>query len=173
MKSLASILYETRSPTFSEKENMMGTGQYYEEFEIGDTHVSQGRTITEADVATFAGLSGDYNPLHTDAEFAKTTIFGERIAHGMLTVAMSTGMSNWSGLFAGTTIALLEQNIKYKGAVKFGDTVHLKMTVTEKKETSKPDRGIVTVAAQVLNQDDQVVVDMVWVHLIKRKDANN
>jgi acyl dehydratase len=100
MKSLASIpqnlhLNETRSQAFSKKENMMGTGQYYEEFEIGDTHVSQGRTITEADVATFAGLSGDYNPLHTDAEFAKTTIFGERIAHGMLTVAMSTGLSNW------------------------------------------------------------------------------
>jgi acyl dehydratase len=68
---------------------------------------------------------------------------------------------------------LLEQNIKYKGAVKFGDTVHLKMTVTEKKETSKPDRGIVTVAAQVLNQDDQLVVDMIWVHLMKRKAVNN
>jgi acyl dehydratase len=148
----------------------MATGKYFEEFEIGDSYVSQGRTITEAEVATFAGLSGDFNPLHTNAEFAKTTSFGERIVHGMLTVAMSTGMSNWSGLFAGTTIALLEQNIKYKGAVRFGDTVHLKMTVTEKKETSKPDRGIVTVAAQVLNQRDELVVDMVWVHLMKRRE---
>jgi acyl dehydratase len=147
----------------------MATGLYYEEFEIGEEYVSQARTVTEADVATFAGLSGDFNPLHTNATFAKTTIFGERIAHGMLTVAMSTGMSNWSGLFAGTTIALLEQNIKYKGAVKFGDTIHLKMTVTEKSETSKPDRGIVTVAAQVFNQDDKLVVDMIWVHLMKRQ----
>jgi acyl dehydratase len=147
----------------------MATGLYYEEFEIGDEYVSQARTITEADVATFAGLSGDFNPLHTDATFAKTTMFGERIAHGMLTVAMSTGMSNWSGLFAGTTIALVEQNIKYKGAVKFGETIHLKMTVTEKSETSKPDRGIVKVAAQVFDQDDRLVVDMIWVHLMKRK----
>lgn len=149
----------------------MATGLYYEQFGIGDVYVSQSRTVTEADVATFAGLSGDFNPLHTDAEFAKTTIFGERIAHGMLTVAMSTGMSNWSGLFAGTTIALLEQNIKYKGAVKFGDTIRLKMTVTEKSETSKPDRGIVTVAAQVLNQHDKIVVDMIWVHLMKREET--
>jgi acyl dehydratase len=147
----------------------MSTGKYYEDFEIGETYVSQARTITEADVTAFAGLSGDYNPLHTNAEFAKTTPFGRRIAHGMLTVAMSTGMSNWSGLFAGTTIALLEQNIKYTGAVMFGDTVHLKMTVTEKKETSKADRGIVTVAAQVFNQDDKLVVDMVWVHLMQRR----
>jgi acyl dehydratase len=147
----------------------MSTGKYYEDFEIGETYVSQGRTITEADDATFAGLSGDFNPLHTNAEFAKTTPFGQRIAHGMLTVAVSTGMSNWSGLFAGTTIALLEQNIKYKGAVMFGDTVHLRMTVTEKKETSKPDRGIVTVAAQMFNQDDKLVVDMIWVHLMMRK----
>lgn len=144
-------------------------GLTYDEFEIGAVYESQARTITEADVATFAGLSGDFNPLHTDAEFGKTTPFGRRIAHGMLTVAMSTGMSNWTGLFAGTTIALLEQNIKYKAPVMFGDTIHLKMTVTEKKETSRPDRGIVTVAAQVLNQDDVLVVDMVWVHLMQRR----
>jgi acyl dehydratase len=146
-------------------------GLTYEEFEIGASYESQARTVTEADVATFAGLSGDFNPLHTDAEFGKTTPFGGRIAHGMLTVAMSTGMSNWTGLFAGTTIALLEQNIKYKAPVMFGDTIHLVMTVTEKSETSKPDRGIVTVAAQVLNQDGKVVVDMVWVHLMKRQGA--
>lgn len=144
-------------------------GLTYEEFELGAVYESQARTVTEADIATFAGLSGDFNPLHTDAEFAKTTPFGGRIAHGMLTVAMSTGMSNWTGIFAGTTIALLEQNIKYKAPVMPGDTIHLEMTVTEKSETSKPDRGIVTVDAKVLNQDSKVVVDMVWVHLMKRK----
>lgn len=145
------------------------TGLTYEEFELGTVYESQARTVTEADIATFAGLSGDFNPLHTDAEFGKTTPFGGRIAHGMLTVAMSTGMSNWTGLFAGTTIALLEQNIKYKAPVMPGDTIHLEMTVSEKSETSKPDRGIVTVDAKVLNQDGKVVVDMVWVHLMKRK----
>jgi acyl dehydratase len=147
----------------------MATGLYFEEFEVGAKYVSQGRTVTEGDVVAFAGISGDYNPLHTDAKFAATTPFGERIAHGMLTVAMSTGMSNWTGIFAGTTIALLEQNIKYTGAVKFGDTVHLEMEVTEKKETSKPDRGIINIAAKMLNDADQVVVDMKWTLMMKRK----
>ena len=149
----------------------MARGLTYEEFEIGATYQSQARTITEADVASFAGLSGDFNPLHTDAEFARTTPFGERIVHGMLTVAISTGMSNWTGLFEGTTIALMEQNIKYKGAVKFGDTVHLELEVTEKNETSKPERGIVKFAAQMLNQKDEVVVDMLWTLLMKRQET--
>lgn len=147
----------------------MGTGLTYEEFELGAVYDTQARTITEADVVTFARLSGDYNPLHTDAESAKNTPFGERIAHGMLTVAISTGMANMTGLMAGTTIALMEQNIKYKGAVKFGDTVRLQMEVIEKRETSKPDRGIVKLAARVLNQRDEVVVDMVWTQLMKRQ----
>ena len=147
----------------------MATGLYFEQFEVGAKYVSQGRTVTEGDVVAFAGLSGDYNPLHTDAKFAATTPFGERIAHGMLTVAMSTGMSNWTGIFAGTTIALVEQNIKYTGAVKFGDTVHLEMEVTEKKETSKPDRGIINIAAKMLNDAEQVVVDMKWTLMMKRK----
>ncbi len=147
----------------------MQRGLTFEEFEIGAAYESQARTITEADVVTFAGLSGDYNPLHTDAEFAKSTPFGERIVHGMLTVAISTGMSNWTGLFAGTTIALMEQNIQYKNAVKFGDTVRLIMQVTEKRETSKPDRGVVKFAARMLNQRDEVVVDMLWTLLLKRQ----
>lgn len=147
----------------------MITGLYFEEFETGAKYVSQGRTVTEADVVAFAGVSGDFNPLHTDARFAEGTPFGERIAHGMLTVAMSTGMSNWTGIFAGTTIALLEQNIKYTGAVKIGDTVHLEMEVTEKKETSKPDRGIINIAARMLNDGEQVVVDMKWTLMMKRK----
>ena len=150
----------------------MGTGLTYEEFELGALYDTQARTVTEADVVTFAGLSGDYNPLHTDAEAAKNTPFGERIAHGMLTVAISTGMANMTGLMAGTTIALMEQNIQYKGAVKFGDTVRLQMEVIEKRETSKPDRGIVKLAARVLNQRDELVVDMVWTQLMKRRGDN-
>jgi acyl dehydratase len=151
---------------------MMGTGLTYEEFELGAIYDTQARTITEADVVTFAGLSGDYNPLHTDAETAKNTPFGERIAHGMLTVAISTGMANMTGLMAGTTIALMEQNIQYKRAVKFGDTVRLQMEVIEKRETSKPDRGIVKLAARVLNQRDELVVDMVWTQLMKRQGGS-
>jgi acyl dehydratase len=146
----------------------MNRGLTFDEFELGACYSSQGRTVTESDVVTFAGLSGDYNPLHTDAEFARQTPFGERIAHGMLTVSMATGMANWTGIFEGTTLALMEQVIRYKGAVRFGDTVHLELEVLEKKASSKPDRGVVRFAARVCNQRQELIVDGEWTLLMTR-----
>ncbi|GIK39059.1 MAG: dehydratase [Anaerolineae bacterium] len=143
-------------------------GLSFDQFEIGAKYISAARTVTEADVVAFAGLSGDFNPLHTNAEFCKETPFGERIAHGMLIVSMATGMANWTGIFEGTTLALLEQVIRYKGAVKFGDTIHLEQEVLEKKESSKPDRGVVIFASRVRNQRDEVVIDGEWTLLMKR-----
>ncbi|HJW90942.1 MAG TPA: MaoC/PaaZ C-terminal domain-containing protein [Anaerolineales bacterium] len=142
-------------------------GLTFNQFEIGARYASQSRTVTETDVVTFAGLSGDFNPLHTDSEFSKTTPFGERIAHGMLIVAMATGMANWTGIFEGTTLALMEQLIRYKGVVKFGDTIHLELEVLEKKPTSKPDRGVVRFAARALNQCGDIVVDGEWTLMMK------
>ncbi|HET7375936.1 MAG TPA: MaoC/PaaZ C-terminal domain-containing protein [Anaerolineae bacterium] len=145
-------------------------GLSFEQFKLGDTYKSQSRTVTETDVVNFAGLSGDFNPLHTDAEFGKTTPFGERIAHGMLIAAMSTGMSNWTGVFEGTTIALMEQLIQYKGVVKFGDTIHLELKVIEKKETSKPDRGVVVYETRVVNQEGKAVIEGKWTLMMKRSN---
>jgi acyl dehydratase len=143
-------------------------GLTFDQFELNDRFVSDGRTVTEADVVAFAGLSGDFNALHINAEFGKQTPFGERIAHGMLIVAMATGMANWLGIFAGTTIALVEQITRYKGAVRFGDTIHLELEVIEKKPSSKPDRGVVRFAARIRNQHEVVVVDGEWTLLMKR-----
>jgi acyl dehydratase len=143
-------------------------GLMFDQFEVGARYVSPARTVTEADVVTFAGLSGDFNPLHTNAEFCRDTPFGERIAHGMLVMSMATGMANWLGIYEGTTLALLEQVIRYKGAVKFGDTIHLEQEVLEKKETSKPDRGVVVFASRVCNQRNEVVIDGEWTLLMKR-----
>jgi len=140
----------------------------FDQFSLGDTFVSQARTVTETDVVNFAGLSGDFNPLHTDEQFGQNTPFGGRIAHGMLVAAMATGMANWTGVFEGTTIALMEQVIQYKGAVKFGDTVHLELKVAEKKETSKADRGIVVFDANVCNQDGKAVIEGKWTLMMKR-----
>ncbi len=145
-------------------------GLTFDQFEMGAKYTSQSRTVTEADVVAFAGLSGDFNPLHTDAEFCKKTPFGERIAHGMLVVSMATGMSNWTGLFEGTTMALMEQVIRYKKPVLFGDTIHLELEVIKKKETSKPDRGVITIATRINNQRDEVVVDGQWTLLMKRSE---
>lgn len=143
-------------------------GLTFEQFELGNCYESQARTVTEADVVTFAGLSGDYNPLHTDLEFGKNTPFGERIAHGMLVLSMATGMANWTGIFEGTTLALMEQVVRYKAPVKFGDTVHLELEVLEKKPSSKLDRGVVRFAARVFNQHGEVVQDGEWTCLMKR-----
>ncbi len=145
-------------------------GKYFEEFEVGNTYETARRTVTEADVVTFAGVSGDFNPLHTDEEFGKAnTPFKTRIAHGMLVVSIATGLANQLGVFEGTSLALLSMTIKYTGAVMFGDTVRLVLKVSAKKESSKPDRGVVTFDCGVLNQKDQKVVETQWVVMLKRQ----
>ncbi len=145
-------------------------GKYFEDFDVSDVIVTARRTVTEADVTAFAGISGDFNPLHTDEEFMKTTPFGGRIAHGLLSVAIGTGLINQLGVFEGTNLALLNMNIKFLGAVKFGDTIHLELKTVEKKETSKPEKGIITFDANVKNQKDETVVEMQWILMMKRKE---
>jgi acyl dehydratase len=112
--------------------------------------------VTEADIVIFAGLSGDYNVLHTDAEFMKTSIFGERIAHGLLGLAIQSGLLA-RGMRPYATIAFMGLRWKFKGPIKIGDTIHARGKVIAKKETSKPDRGVVTLARQVVNQRGEVV----------------
>jgi acyl dehydratase len=146
-------------------------GLTYDEFQPGDAFASPARTVTEADVVNFAGLSGDFNPLHIDESFALTTPFHGRIAHGMLVAAMATGMANWLGIFEGTTIALMEQIIQYKGAVRPGDTVHLQLRVVEKKAASRPEHGIVTFDTEVRNQDGRAVVTGRWTLMVRRQCA--
>lgn len=132
--------------------------RYFDEIQVGEEYVSPGRTVTEADIVIFAGLSGDYNVLHTDAEFMKTSIFGERIAHGLLGLAMQSGLST-RAMRPYATLALLGLRWKFKGPIKIGDTIRVKAKVTQKRETSKKDRGIITVERQVLNQRGEVVQD--------------
>ena len=143
-------------------------GKKFSEFKVGDEFTTASRTISEADVVNFAGLSGDFNPLHTDEEFSKSTPFEGRIAHGMLSVAIATGLANQLGIFEGTTIALLSMIINYTGAVKFGDTIHLELKVVEKKETSKDDRGIVTFDTIVYNQNKVSIVEGKWILMLRK-----
>jgi acyl dehydratase len=131
--------------------------QYFEDIEVGDEYLSPGRTVTETDIVAFAGLSGDYNILHTDAEFMKTSIFGERIAHGLLGLAISSGLGTRAMARPYATLAFLGLRWRFKGPIKIGDTIKVRMKVTAKRETSKPDRGIVTVQRHVLNQRGEVV----------------
>ncbi len=143
-------------------------GKTFNEFTEGDIFYTASRTITETDVVNFAGLSGDFNPLHTDQTFGEQTPFKGRVAHGLLGVAVASGLANQLGIFEGTTIALLSMEVSYKGAIMFGDTIHLKMKVLEKKESSKSDRGIITFSTDLLNQRDQVVTTGKWIVMMVR-----
>lgn len=144
-------------------------GLHWDDFEPDREFFSASRTITEADVVNFAGLSGDFNPLHTDETFAERTPIRTRIAHGMLSMAVATGLANQMGIFEGTTLALMTQTIGYKGMVRFGDTIRIVMTVRDRKETRNPSRGVVTFGVVVLNQKDETVIDSEWVLMMARK----
>ena len=145
-------------------------GRFWEEFSVGEVLTTGRRTIDGGDVSRFAGLTGDFNPLHIDAEFAKTTPFGERVAHGILTLAVSNGQQNLSGWFEGTTLALLGlDRMKFTVPVKFGDTVRTELTVKETRPSSKPDRGVVVFDVAVRNQRGEVVCSYEEAVLMRRK----
>ncbi len=147
----------------------MARGTYFSGFSVDQTFTSGGRTITEADVVAFAGLSGDFNPLHTDATFAAKTPFGQRVAHGMLSASVSTGLGQTLGIFEGTTLALMEQTFAYKAPVFFGDTIRLRLTVQRTKASSKGGKGVVVFASDILKQDDTVVCTGTWTVLFRDK----
>src|ERR1043166_8054604 len=125
--------------------------RYFEDIEIGEVYESPGRTVTETDIVLFAGMSGDYNIVHTDAEFMKTSIFGERIAHGLLGLSIQSGLLS-RAMVPYATIAFAGLRWKFKAPIKIGDTILVRAAVLTKKETSKPDRGLVTLERTVLNQ---------------------
>lgn len=124
---------------------------------VGETIVTQGRTVGEGDVSLFAGLVGDFTPVHVDESFAATTPHGGRIAHGTLTMATAIGMATHSGLFGERVIGLVNISWDFFGAVKLGDTIRSKMTVDAVRPTSKPGRSLATYAFEVVNQRDESI----------------
>jgi acyl dehydratase len=144
-------------------------GRYFEEFTVGERFVTRGRTITEADIVAFAALTGDYNPLHVDAEFGKTTQFGERIAHGMLGASYAVGLIAALGLTEGTVIAIVNMTWDFSNPIKIGDTIHVDQTVKSMRETKKTDRGIIIFEVTLINQRGEVVQKGERVLLVSRK----
>jgi 3-hydroxybutyryl-CoA dehydratase len=144
-------------------------GRYFEEFAVGDEVISPGRTVTEADIVAFAALSGDYNPLHTDAEYAKGTIFGERIAHGLLGLSIASGLIERLGFIAGTAEAFLGLDWKFRGPIKIGDTIHVEAQVVRKKQMRRLGGGLIVLDVAVVNQRDETVQKGQWTALIKSK----
>lgn len=147
----------------------MNSSRYFEDLQQGEIHTSRGRTITEADIVNFAGLSGDFTPLHLDEEFAKTTAFGRRIAHGALILSISTGLVTQMNLLQDTLIAFYGiEKLRFTKPVFIGDTIHVIKKVTETLERGA-DRGVVTFATTVLNQRDEPVLIYSDKLVIKRR----
>lgn len=144
-------------------------GRYFEDLTVGEQFITPRRTITESDVTAFAGLSGDYNALHTDAVGAHDSIFGARIAHGVLGLSIVTGLTARLDLFEGTVMALLNVNWNFAGPIYMGDTVHARVIIDDKRETSKPDRGIVVRRFELLNQHDKQVQEGTMTVMMKRR----
>jgi acyl dehydratase len=143
---------------------------YFEDVEVGFRFETPRRTVTEADLVAFSGVSGDFNPLHTDAVFAAGSIYGERIAHGALVLALVTGLRQRTGLFEGTLMGFLEiRNWRFAAPVRIGDTIRAVNEVTELRETSKPDRGIMAQRVDVLDQHDAVVQTGEFVLMLRRR----
>ncbi len=143
-------------------------GLFWDDFELGQEFRSPGRTVTETDVVLFAGLSGDFNPLHMDEEFARESAFGKRMAHGALIQALMTGMIGQLGIFEGTTIALRCLDSKFKSAVFFGDTLFSSIVVAEKKEL-RGAQGLVIFKTKVENHDERIVAEGQWTLLMKKR----
>jgi 3-hydroxybutyryl-CoA dehydratase len=145
-------------------------GMYFEEFQVGQRIVSGGRTVTESDIVSFAGLSGDFTAIHTDAEYSKTTPAGQRIAHGLLVLSIASGLAAQTGLLEGTVMVFREiTGWKFIKPVVIGDTIHVEMDVTETKALPRIGGGSVGITLSVINQRGEVTMKGVWSVLMMSK----
>jgi acyl dehydratase len=138
---------------------MNSSVHYLGDLAPGQVFVSAARTITESDVVAFAGLSGDFNPIHTDAESAKDGAYGQRVVYGLLGVAIATGLLDRLGVFSGSAIAMLGiDDWKFTAPIFIGDTIHLELTILAVRPSlSKPDRGVVERRFELRNQRGDLV----------------
>ncbi|MCS6849193.1 MAG: MaoC/PaaZ C-terminal domain-containing protein [Anaerolineae bacterium] len=144
-------------------------GLYFEDFVVGDKATSPSRTITEADVVMFAGLSGDYNEIHTSEEFSKGNMFGRRIAHGLLGLSIASGLAFQMGFLLGTVEVFRGIEWEFTAPIFIGDTIHLEAEVAEVKAFPRLGNGKVTFKVSVKKQDGSVVQRGAWTLLVKSK----
>ena len=138
-------------------------GMYFEEFEVGQKIVTQSRTVTEHDIVAFAGLSGDFNQIHTDAEYARGTPFGQRVAHGLLGFSIAMGLAVQTGIMEGTILAFREiLDWKFSKPIFIGDTIHTEIEVLETKALPRLGGGSVLIKAEIKNQQGETTQSGTW-----------
>ncbi len=149
-------------------------GLYHDDIDEGLMLITRGRTITEADIVAFAGLTGDYNPMHTDAEYMKHTAFGQRIAHGMLSVSYAVGQAYQLGFMERTVLAFRGLEMKFSLPVYIGDTLHVEILVkTKAKASPRLGGGLITLGVKIINQDSKTVQSGEWLVLMASKPKND
>ena len=149
----------------------LNAGLFFEDFQAGQKIQSVGRTVTEHDVVAFAGLSGDFNQIHTDAEFARSTPYGQRIAHGLLGLAIASGLAVQTGILGGNVIAFREvSEWKFVKPVFIGDTIHVEMEVTAIKAFPRLKSGLVTLNIHVNNQNAETAMKGLWSVMVKTRN---
>lgn len=137
--------------------------RFFEDFTVGERISTQGRTVTSADGLFWSMFSGDMNPMHVDYDFAtRHGLFGGAFPPGLASIAIASGLMERLGLGAGTALAILEQTIRYKSAVMFGDTIHLEIFVKQLKPHAEKPRGTVLFDYQILKQDHVVAIEGEW-----------
>ncbi len=142
-------------------------GLFFEEFEIGQSIISAGRTVTESDVTTFAGLTGDWNGIHTDAVYAANHPLGRRVAHGLLGLSIAVGLAMRLGFLDDTVLAFREiGEWKFSLPIYLGDTIHMKAVVAEIRPVPRLCAGMVTLRVEVINQDGKTVQQGLWRALV-------
>src|SRR3989441_11387659 len=148
---------------------MIGEGLHFEQHEIGATFRTLGRTVSETDIVNFVNLGGFTEPLFMDMEYVKKeSVFGRRAAPGVMTFAFSEGLVMQTGLIHGVGMAWLGGEVKVTAPVLEGDTIRVEVEIVDKRETKKPDRGIVTYKHRVLNQRDEMVLEARVQRMIRR-----
>src|SRR5438445_1641213 len=149
---------------------MLGRGLTFEEHSIGARYHTLARTVSETDIVNFVNQCGFTEPLFMDMEYvAKESVFGRRAAPGVMTFALSEGLCMQTGLIHGTGMAWLGGEVKVVAPVLEGDTIYVEIEIMDKRETKKPDRGIVTYKHRVLNQRVETVMELTLQRMIKRK----
>lgn len=145
--------------------------QYFEDYVVGALRVTSGRTITEADVVIHAGHTGDYFPHHVDAEFARQTQFGQRIAHGTMTFAIGIGLT--ANQINPVAFTYGYDKLRFPKPVFIGDTLHTRITIKQKEDDPKhKNAGRVIEACEVLNQRDEVVLYCEHILMVERRTAS-
>lgn len=145
-------------------------GKYFEEFELGQKIRTPARTVTEADVVAFAGLSGDFNSIHTDDVYARSSAFGQRVAHGLLGLSIASGLAVRTGILEGTVLAFREiSEWKFSLPIYLGDTIHAVLEIDDVKPLPRLGGGSVGLTFDVVNQDEKTVMKGRWVVLVQSR----